>query len=41
MSLFKKATELGAKSTHAFTDKVTHLIASGHGGAKYNVRLID
>ncbi|KAL1758586.1 hypothetical protein FB107DRAFT_271789 [Schizophyllum commune] len=39
MSLFKKATELGAKSTHAFTDKVTHLIASGHGGAKYNCAL--
>ncbi|KAF9450451.1 hypothetical protein P691DRAFT_725915 [Macrolepiota fuliginosa MF-IS2] len=34
-SLFKKAVELGAVHVFAFTDKVTHLIAEAHGGAKY------
>jgi hypothetical protein len=34
-SLFKKAAELGATHVSAFTDKVTHLIAEDHGGAKY------
>ncbi|KAL1739454.1 hypothetical protein HDZ31DRAFT_2667, partial [Schizophyllum fasciatum] len=39
MVLFKKAIELGAKATQAFTERVTHLIASDHGGAKYNCAL--
>ncbi|KAH0833426.1 hypothetical protein J3R83DRAFT_12539 [Lanmaoa asiatica] len=34
-TLFKMAFELGATSTSDFTDRVTHLIASSHGGAKY------
>ncbi|KAJ7179690.1 hypothetical protein C8R46DRAFT_887718 [Mycena filopes] len=33
--LFKLALELGATSVSAFTDRVTHLIAKKHGGAKY------
>ncbi|KAI9460325.1 hypothetical protein HD554DRAFT_2323900 [Boletus coccyginus] len=33
--LFKMAFELGATSTSDFTDRVTHLIASSHGGLKY------
>ena len=37
-TLFKMAFELGATSTSDFTDRVTHLIASSHGGAKYMVR---
>jgi hypothetical protein len=37
-TLFKQAFELGATPISAFTDKVTHLIASDHGGAKYMVR---
>ena len=31
------AFELGATSTSDFTDRVTHLIANSHGGAKYMV----
>ncbi|KAF8071539.1 hypothetical protein FPV67DRAFT_1667036 [Lyophyllum atratum] len=38
-TLFKQALELGATSTSAFTDRVTHLVAEGHGGAKYNCAL--
>ncbi|KAF8442094.1 hypothetical protein L210DRAFT_3535754 [Boletus edulis BED1] len=34
-TLFKMAFELGATSTSDFTDRVTHLIANLHGGAKY------
>ncbi|KAG8212867.1 hypothetical protein J3R82DRAFT_11191 [Butyriboletus roseoflavus] len=34
-TLFKMAFELGAISTSDFTDRVTHLIANSHGGAKY------
>ncbi|KAL4066709.1 hypothetical protein J3A83DRAFT_4259044 [Scleroderma citrinum] len=34
-TLFKQAFELGALSTSDFTDKVTHLVANTHGGAKY------
>ncbi|KAF5326934.1 hypothetical protein D9619_004296 [Psilocybe cf. subviscida] len=34
-TLFKQAVELGATCTLAFTDRVTHLIAVDHGGAKY------
>ncbi|KAJ6473241.1 hypothetical protein C8R45DRAFT_409750 [Mycena sanguinolenta] len=34
-SLFKLALELGAASVSAFTDRVTHLVAETHGGAKY------
>ncbi|GLB44782.1 putative twin BRCT domain containing protein [Lyophyllum shimeji] len=34
-TLFKQALELGATSTSAFTDRVTHLVAERHGGAKY------
>ncbi|TFK73235.1 hypothetical protein BDN72DRAFT_956649 [Pluteus cervinus] len=34
-TLFKQALELGAQSTSAFTDRVTHLIAADPGGAKY------
>ncbi|KAF5326928.1 hypothetical protein D9619_004298 [Psilocybe cf. subviscida] len=35
LTLFKQAVELGATCTLAFTDRVTHLIAVDHGGAKY------
>ncbi|KAI6143841.1 hypothetical protein EDD17DRAFT_1421986, partial [Pisolithus thermaeus] len=38
-TLFKKAFELGALSNSDFTDKVTHLIANVHGGAKYTCAL--
>ncbi|KAG5636707.1 hypothetical protein H0H81_007103 [Sphagnurus paluster] len=38
-TLFKQAVELGATSTSAFTDRVTHLVAVEHGGAKYNCAL--
>ena len=38
-TLFKQAFELGATSTSDFTDRVTHLLANSHGGAKYLVRL--
>ena len=38
-AIFKKALELGAGTTSAFTDKVTHLIAVTHGGPKYKVSL--
>ncbi|KAJ7699622.1 hypothetical protein B0H17DRAFT_977678, partial [Mycena rosella] len=34
-ALFKLALELGATSVSAFTDRVTHLVAEDHGGAKY------
>ncbi|KAF8813526.1 hypothetical protein BYT27DRAFT_7131662 [Phlegmacium glaucopus] len=34
-TIFKQAVELGATCTPAFTDRVTHLVATGHGGAKY------
>ncbi|KAJ3570667.1 hypothetical protein NP233_g4252 [Leucocoprinus birnbaumii] len=34
-TLWKKASELGAANASAFTDRVTHLIADVHGGAKY------
>ncbi|KDR78628.1 hypothetical protein GALMADRAFT_223890 [Galerina marginata CBS 339.88] len=34
-TLFKQAVELGATCTPAFTDRVTHLVAVDHGGAKY------
>jgi hypothetical protein len=36
-TIFKQTVELGATCTPAFTDRVTHLIASGHGGATYMV----
>ena len=36
--IFPKAGEMGASTTAAFTDYVTHLIAEEHGGAKYWVR---
>jgi len=36
-TLFKQAVELGATCTPAFTDRVTHLVAVDHGGAKYMV----
>jgi DNA replication regulator DPB11 len=39
-TLFKQAFELGATSNSDFTDKVTHLLANSHGGAKYLVRLL-
>ncbi|KAG6900650.1 hypothetical protein C0993_006754 [Termitomyces sp. T159_Od127] len=35
----KKAVELGATTTNAFTDRVTHLVAVDHGGAKYQCAL--
>ncbi|KAF5379657.1 hypothetical protein D9615_005773 [Tricholomella constricta] len=38
-TLFKQALELGATSTSAFTDRVTHLVAVEYGGAKYNCAL--
>jgi DNA replication regulator DPB11 len=34
-SIFPKAGEMGAGTTAAFTDYVTHLIAEEHGGPKY------
>ncbi|KAH9978902.1 hypothetical protein BGW80DRAFT_703080 [Lactifluus volemus] len=34
-TIFPKAGEMGASTTAAFTDYVTHLIAEEHGGAKY------
>ncbi|KAH8831551.1 hypothetical protein DL96DRAFT_1705981 [Flagelloscypha sp. PMI_526] len=34
--IFKLALELGANYVNAFTDRVTHLIAEKHGGAKYH-----
>ena len=37
-TVFAKAGEMGASTTSAFTDYVTHLIAEEHGGAKYWVR---
>ncbi|KAA1467213.1 hypothetical protein DENSPDRAFT_832209 [Dentipellis sp. KUC8613] len=37
--IFGKASELGATTTLDFTDRVTHLIADAHGGAKYNCAL--
>ncbi|KAJ7717673.1 hypothetical protein B0H16DRAFT_1433724 [Mycena metata] len=37
--LFKLALELGATSVSAFTDRVTHLVAENHGGAKYQCAL--
>jgi hypothetical protein len=36
--IFPKAGEMGASTTAAFTDYVTHLVAEEHGGAKYWVR---
>ncbi|KAJ6530367.1 hypothetical protein DFH09DRAFT_1370743 [Mycena vulgaris] len=38
-ALFKLALELGATSVSAFTDRVTHLVAENHGGAKYQCAL--
>ncbi|KAF8193425.1 hypothetical protein BJ912DRAFT_241190 [Pholiota molesta] len=38
-TLFKQAVELGAICTPAFTDRVTHLVAVDHGGAKYTCAL--
>ncbi|KAG5721488.1 S-M checkpoint control protein rad4 [Termitomyces sp. T112] len=38
-TIFKQAVELGATTTSAFTDRVTHLIAVDHGGAKYQCAL--
>jgi hypothetical protein len=38
-TIFKQAVELGTTCTPAFADRVTHLVASGHGGAKYMVSL--
>ncbi|KII84392.1 hypothetical protein PLICRDRAFT_179634 [Plicaturopsis crispa FD-325 SS-3] len=38
-ALFKDALELGAMYLTDFTDKVTHLIAVGHGSAKYKCAL--
>lgn len=38
-ALFKKAVELGAQTASAFTDRVTHLVAKDHGGAKYECAL--
>ncbi|KAI0318602.1 hypothetical protein OF83DRAFT_929396 [Amylostereum chailletii] len=34
-TIFGKAGEMGANTTSDFTDRVTHLIAEQHGGAKY------
>lgn len=39
--MFKRAIELGAQTMNAFTDRVTHLIADDHGGAKYAVCTFD
>ncbi|KAL0578787.1 protein kinase activating protein dpb11 [Marasmius crinis-equi] len=33
--LFRQAVELGGTTSNAFTDRVTHLVAKDHGGAKY------
>ncbi|THU93336.1 hypothetical protein K435DRAFT_757653 [Dendrothele bispora CBS 962.96] len=33
--IFKQAVELGALTSNPFTDRVTHLVAVEHGGAKY------
>ncbi|KAJ7656292.1 hypothetical protein DFH06DRAFT_468904 [Mycena polygramma] len=38
-ALFQLARDLGATSTSAFTDRVTHLVAENHGGAKYKCAL--
>ncbi|KAF9483199.1 hypothetical protein BDN70DRAFT_874071 [Pholiota conissans] len=38
-TIFKQAVELGAACTPAFTDRVTHLVAVDHGGAKYTCAL--
>ncbi|KAJ7062949.1 hypothetical protein C8F01DRAFT_1251743 [Mycena amicta] len=38
-TVFKFAVELGASPISAFTDRVTHLIAEKHGGAKYQCAL--
>ncbi|TEB31512.1 hypothetical protein FA13DRAFT_1663343, partial [Coprinellus micaceus] len=38
-AIFKKALELGASTTSAFTDKVSHLVAVAHGGLKYKCAL--
>ena len=38
-TLFKLAFELGATSDSDFTDRVTHLLANSHGGAKCLVTL--
>ncbi|KAJ6486725.1 hypothetical protein C8R45DRAFT_995644 [Mycena sanguinolenta] len=37
--LSKLASELGAITVSAFTDRVTHLVAESHGGAKYSCAL--
>ena len=37
-TIFPQAGEMGANTTAAFTDYVTHLIAEEPGGAKYWVR---
>jgi hypothetical protein len=37
-TIFLKAREMGANTSAAFTDYVTHLIAEVHGGGKYWVR---
>ncbi|KAJ7174293.1 hypothetical protein C8R46DRAFT_1080567 [Mycena filopes] len=37
--LFKLADELGATCLHPLTDRVTHLIAESHSGAKYQCAL--
>ncbi|KAF7336075.1 hypothetical protein MSAN_02321500 [Mycena sanguinolenta] len=37
--LSKLASELGATTVSAFTDRVTHLVAESHGGAKYSCAL--
>jgi DNA replication regulator DPB11 len=39
-TILPKAGEMGANTTAAFTDYVTHLIADEHGGAKYWVRYL-
>ncbi|KIY53859.1 hypothetical protein FISHEDRAFT_68429 [Fistulina hepatica ATCC 64428] len=38
-TLFKQAVELGATCSSALTDRVTHLVANGHGSAKYTCAL--
>lgn len=40
-TIFPKVGEMGANTTAAFTDFVTHLIAEEHGGPKYWVRHFD
>ncbi|KAF5340459.1 hypothetical protein D9758_013575 [Tetrapyrgos nigripes] len=37
--VFKQAVELGAATSNPFTDRITHLIALQHGGAKYTCAL--